>query len=369
MEGCYLCGSLFTEDNNSIEHILLNAIGGKLKSKNLLCKNCNSNFGSDSDKILANELAFLSSFLEVKRNKGKNQDIKHGKTISGLSYNLLDGHKPQISKPIITEPTRENPFINIQARDESEAIQILEGLKRKYPDLDITNAKDKLVVEEYYLQEPLNFNFGVGSDGTFKSLTKSAVNYYIFTQKDTKPVKHLFEYLKGNEKIKVAKHFLSIDIRENDSSEVFHLIHLESNQNFLYCYIELFSAYSFIVLLSSKYSDRPINSTYCYDLINNIKVEKHMCLNLSKDHFDFNSILTTTDVEILQKRLNRIMQIGERIKTEREILNIINDGFELIMRKHEQPHLFSQEMHQELSSYIANRFAQFTNRNNQIDSI
>lgn len=45
MSKCYLCGKLLNEANSSVEHIIPNAIGGHLKSKNLLCKDCNSNTG------------------------------------------------------------------------------------------------------------------------------------------------------------------------------------------------------------------------------------------------------------------------------------------------------------------------------------
>lgn len=367
MENCYLCNDIFTAENNSSEHIILNAIGGKLKAKNLLCKNCNSRFGNDADKILAHELSFLSSFLEVKRDNGKIQDIKNGTTVSGTKYNLIDGHKPQISKPLIVKPTIESPILQVKGRDKKEVMQIVNGHKRNYPDLDVSKAEEKLVFEEYYVQEPINFNWGVGSDGTFKSLTKSAVNYYIYTQDRTEEVSHLFSYLKGDEVLKIAKHYLKVEIEERDEN-IFHLIHIENSDNYLYCYIELFGAYSFIVLLSEKYSGKTVNSTYHYDLINNISTDKKMNLNLSHEVFDFNSGLNMNDVEILKQRLNKIMIAGEKIKTDREIKNIINDGIERVIEKFGNPELFSAEMHKELAEYISNRFTQFVNRNAKIDN-
>ena len=49
MSKCYLCGMLLSESNRSLEHIIPNAIGGHLKSKDLICKNCNSNTGQKID--------------------------------------------------------------------------------------------------------------------------------------------------------------------------------------------------------------------------------------------------------------------------------------------------------------------------------
>ena len=39
---CYICGSELTEENQSDEHIILNAIGGHLHSYSILCKKCNN---------------------------------------------------------------------------------------------------------------------------------------------------------------------------------------------------------------------------------------------------------------------------------------------------------------------------------------
>ena len=52
MSKCYVCGVELTEDNKTEEHII-NAIGGVLKSKNLICKQCNSDFGDEIDSFLA----------------------------------------------------------------------------------------------------------------------------------------------------------------------------------------------------------------------------------------------------------------------------------------------------------------------------
>lgn len=45
MPHCYLCGVLLDKSNSSVEHIIPNALGGNLKSRQLLCKKCNSDIG------------------------------------------------------------------------------------------------------------------------------------------------------------------------------------------------------------------------------------------------------------------------------------------------------------------------------------
>ncbi|WP_303873341.1 HNH endonuclease, partial [Tepidanaerobacter acetatoxydans] len=55
MRKCYICKESLDKSNSSIEHIIPNALGGNLKSRNLICKNCNSRIGSEEDAILAEQ--------------------------------------------------------------------------------------------------------------------------------------------------------------------------------------------------------------------------------------------------------------------------------------------------------------------------
>ena len=62
---CYICGEELTKSNESEEHIIPNAIGGKLKSNKLICKKCNNQLGNDIDYKLTKQLDFFSNFLNI----------------------------------------------------------------------------------------------------------------------------------------------------------------------------------------------------------------------------------------------------------------------------------------------------------------
>ncbi|UKI41461.1 MAG: HNH endonuclease [Candidatus Melainabacteria bacterium] len=47
MKKCLFCGNEFEE--LSKEHIIPNAICGRIKSRNLICKDCNSSLGDEID--------------------------------------------------------------------------------------------------------------------------------------------------------------------------------------------------------------------------------------------------------------------------------------------------------------------------------
>lgn len=88
MNTCYMCPVELTEENSSKEHIILNAMGGRLKPKDLLCKTCNSKIGHDADSELAKQFEFLSAYLQVKRDSGSIPIIRGGKTKDGTEINL-----------------------------------------------------------------------------------------------------------------------------------------------------------------------------------------------------------------------------------------------------------------------------------------
>ena len=50
MDKCYLCGKKIEKNKTKQEHIIPNAVGGKLTSKSILCSDCNNNL-SDIKKF------------------------------------------------------------------------------------------------------------------------------------------------------------------------------------------------------------------------------------------------------------------------------------------------------------------------------
>ncbi|AUC75782.1 HNH endonuclease [Olleya sp. Bg11-27] len=85
---CYRCEDIIDDKNSSEEHIIINACGGRLKSKNLLCKKCNSIFGDKFDCELARTTNVITNLLMVKRHHGVPQPIRTTRTSTGEKYYL-----------------------------------------------------------------------------------------------------------------------------------------------------------------------------------------------------------------------------------------------------------------------------------------
>lgn len=372
MNACYLCLEELSKNNSSREHILLNAIGGRLKSDKLLCKDCNSKFGHEADTELARQLLFLSSYLNIKREKGSNPIIKGAKSKDGKTYNLINGFTPVLSKPTIESKTKEGiTNYTINARNEQDLINMLKRIQKKEPKFDIELAKKNAIRREEYLSEPISVDLNIGGDLAFKSLVKIAVNYYIFSRNEKDEVNHLFNYLKGLEELKIGKHYYpenSIYIQEE--KEVIHLIHLvgDKNRNLLYAFIELFSSYSFIILLSTEYQGKEFASTYCYDVIENKKIEKKVSLNISKDEMDQIIMMTRNDFEIIQKKVSRVMKIGYDIQNRIGVNKLIGKTIESVFnKKYKGQTIVTEEMIRDFSSEIALAYVKFISRGKKND--
>lgn len=256
MADCYICNAEITDENQSKEHIFLNAIGGKLKSYKLLCRHCNSKIGHDADGELAKQFQFMSGYLQVKRDKGKTPVTKGGKLKDGTGIELVDGITPKLAQAVFKATVTENGInYHLVAREEKEMKQMLNGLKKKYPEFNVDVALRSAMSKKTNLRDPVSFSQTFGGELAFRSIAKSAVNFFIYNKGVRKEIEGLIPYLMGQTSLEIVKHFHpKKSAYQKDSGEIIHLIHLHENRQRNY----------FIALLNSLV---PIPIWYCCRLI------------------------------------------------------------------------------------------------------
>jgi hypothetical protein len=88
---CALCDVIITEANDTKEHLIPNAIGGRKKIKGFICGACNNVSGNNWESELAKQLNPLSLFFGISRERG-NAPSQFFKTTGGEKLKLnLDG--------------------------------------------------------------------------------------------------------------------------------------------------------------------------------------------------------------------------------------------------------------------------------------
>lgn len=298
MSECYICGNKLSQNNKSIEHIFPNCLGGKLKSRSLLCSICNSHFGSEIDSHLCEEMRVISNLLNIKRERKTPRSIQ-GLGSDGHQYTIKPGLR--IHRTIPVEPTPNG--YDIIAKNRHQFNKILKNIKNKHPNIDeeeiLKNAKEV----DYFLDN-IKVDFVVEDDEkTLRAICKIAVNFYLFNNGDIKYVKHLIPYLKGETDIECVW-FYSADKNEiydsGVSPEILHSVVLigDDKEKILYAYIELFSTFKFIVKLNDDYDGLKITESYFFNVISHKTIEpvlkesktKEDLTQISKDPLNFNNL-------------------------------------------------------------------------------
>lgn len=134
---CAICKGPVTGESASSEHMIPAAIGGRLKVKGFICRCCNSDSGSTWDAKLVSQLHPLSLMFGAERQRGSTPGLPIV-TTAGEELVINPEGRFTPTRPSFSEETApEGIKIQILARSMEEAKQMLAGVKRKYPKVDI----------------------------------------------------------------------------------------------------------------------------------------------------------------------------------------------------------------------------------------
>lgn len=351
---CYVCGTALVKENETEEHILLNAIGGKLKSKKLICKSCNSDFGSAIDNSLAKELNPIANQLDIKRDRGNPQNVK-GK------YNNKDiliepGGKLKLARAY-TE--KDGNMFHIEASTERQAREALKGLKRKHPEINIDEQiKNAKRGKSYLPSVTINMNFG--GEETRRAFCKMAVNFFIYNGGNPEEVKHLLPYIKGSvEEAEVYFYYPKSEVFYKDEKEVLHTLLLigDPQQKHLYVYVELFNEFKMVVFIDKEYKGEPIYQSYHYNVVTNEVVEYAEAVKIPAQQLKRYISKNIDDKKFLE-RMNHLLQRVDKIMVDKRISKITTNAIEEMNEKYpkEENPYFTKEMIVFLTDRIVNEY-------------
>jgi hypothetical protein len=179
---CVRCDCCIDISNDSDEHVIPNSVGGRLKVRGFICRDCNSWAGETWDATLSQQLNFFCNFFGVVRERGTPppQPIE---TTAGEKLLMQPGGGFKIKNPIFqVVPTGDGKKqIQIKARDRREATTMLEGVARKYPNQVDVAAELAKATEAYTHPEGVMHHspqFGGVSGGRSVVKTATAFAFY-----------------------------------------------------------------------------------------------------------------------------------------------------------------------------------------------
>lgn len=345
---CYVCDTEITTINSTEEHIIINAIGGRLKSRKLICVKCNTELGETIDAVLAKQLNSLANMLMINRERGEPQPIMSEKLSTGENILIEFGGTLKQTKPFIDKKSEKGTTnISIEARSEKELRGILKGYAKKYPHFDVEEAVNSAKWIKEYVEEPLHFDTIIGGKKAFRAICKCATNFFILNQGESKYIKHLIPYIKGIKDEEIVWFHFKENLYELSPNESFHILHLVGNptEKVLYCYVDYFNACKYIVLLNDSYDGEIIRNSYVFDLINGKTIEKNISIDYHREELlDFFINKDAQPFENATKSFQHTFALGYKRQDDSIRNDLIAKSVNESFKKHSEGEIITEEI-------------------------
>jgi hypothetical protein len=359
---CYICNRKISSQNTYEEHIILNSLGGKLKSKSLICRQCAPSLDR-IDVALSRSLNSFGLLLNIPRDRGTNPPIQATRTDTGERISLDLGGKPVLIKPIIRDNLSDNeqPSLSISAKNKAQMREVLTGLKRKYPLLNNVEeiVKNAVIRQEHIPPVIINLLFG---EEELRSVCKMAINFYMYHGRKRDLIAHLIPYIQvGCENQYVNYYYPDELIAKSNLNDAFiHTLFIKGDpqEKVLYGYIELYNAFRLIVLLSDSYDKDFFQEVYSFDVLSRKEVDREININLSRE--EILNLVNNSEPPV-EKIASAIKVLVDAIQLN-QINKQINKAIEDFFKNIPEGTIFDEKMLQELISKLSKTICDFMHR-------
>lgn len=268
---CYLTGVEITTENESLEHIFPNALGGQLRSKRVLCSIANQRL----NKLIDQEFNKMFECIYKRLPLNKDRETKHGLKGVHEKYNSDIIFKDNRVFPI--EPIYDNQNQVLYVNTIKDGQGYLNHLKKNNK---IPNEQEVLLITD--LGGHLKFSFSVNKVVLAKGLAKIAAGFATKNGIIRSHLKRIIDLDKKTFRDDISA-FPYYPVQNNSLFELkafeskcypIHSLSLKGDKEnrVLYCYVELFSTFQYIVILDDDYEGENLNQSYLYDLINGTEI-------------------------------------------------------------------------------------------------
>lgn len=334
MKNCLLCRNAITEGNCHEEHIIQNALGGKLKSDSILCEECGSilNDRIDSRFIKCFDIFASSLNLAKDRNKGKKPIVEAiGVYQNGEKIDVkIDDFKIKPTKPIF------------KVNDKDKEVFVVAGSFRAAKDFANNKEIKKLVSDGFNvifldnlsgLISRCVYQYHIDAQFLSLGLTKIAVEFALESGVDIDTFNHIIDNkLKVIESAKIIPYYpmeefekiYETDKHTHETNYPLHCLRLFNDGNTLICYVELFSSFQFYVKLSEFYKNCDLDNIFLQRCIQeDFDASQFIC----RSNSDFQIVAQEQGVKLtgtLNEIQNRIIDNARKKSYKRDFSEIVS---------------------------------------------
>jgi len=288
---CATCGGQITEADDSEEHIISAAIGGRRTVRGLLHQVCNNQAGQTWDAELERQLRPLALHFGVQRQRG--QTLRMAITTTA-GEELLLGPKGQLTmvRPNITRtPTPQGVNLQITAGSDAQAREVLEALKRKTPHIDVEGTLATAQVRRSYAQGAVQLQLGFGGELSGRSLVKSALALAHQAGIPVDRCGDALRYLREADGTPCFGYYYVGDlISDRPAEKPLHCVAIEANPetSLILGYVEYFGVHRAVVCLGRGYRGEAVKCIYAIDPRNGATFD--LSVRLAFDEADIEAI-------------------------------------------------------------------------------
>lgn len=371
MKNCLVCNRLMKTNKKEVqnpkdeclgheEHIIQNALGGRLKAYGVLCIDCGGTVNKTIDSAFINLFAVYTSRMDklMKRDRppASNASVKGFHNKLNFSVKLDNGVLVPSSPKKDYDPATGTLHIYAHKKiiDNYEKQAIKEAKEEHGFEtcnvIKYDSFKPSKDIELFFSKGNASFNSQMA-----KGLTKIAVEYAYHEGVERKYLEHhidsknrtfnecksIYMYAPLNTALLIMDYFRDV-LDENYPNHTVMLYTIDfgpENRN-LYCYIELFGTFQYYVLLKAGYEGPQVNTSFAQRLrakdkidyrLDSMEYEELYCF-AKENKIDISEVDFTHDLNVLrsfiEKKMNsKISEYPYDLKTN------INDQIKKLLNK------------------------------------
>jgi hypothetical protein len=325
---CALCEATITVGNDSEEHLIPNALGGRRKVSGFLCRDCNSATGDTWDAELAKQLLPLCLLLDVVRERGDPPGLRV-ETSAGERLTIGPNGALTRSAPVFTQapsPSGKTSY-HLEARTMHEARQILMDLKRKHPEIDVEATLAGARMVETYPRGAVGHDLSIGGELAGRSMVKSSLAWAFANGVDWAACEGALGYVRDNGAPPCFGYYHDTDLIHGRRAGVpLHCLSVEADAatGLILGYGEYFGFHRFVCLLGEGYRGPAIRSTYAIDPRTGAGLDLHVRIPFSRSDIEDIYAYRRTKSEDMKRAADAILGPAMQARMDAERKRVVS---------------------------------------------
>ena len=284
--------------NRSNEHIIPKCMGGRLQSRDLICKHCNSKFGSEFDEILIKRFCWVMYPLSLYNDQIKLKDWVGEYNESKFLF-TKDGISAMDPRPIYDENGNMKGMVY---PSEEAHRKHLKKLKKKDPTIDIQKTIDCSEKKVREIQGAFKFTAPPVGETDFRCCSKICYEFLHFINKHYIPSDNNFaDFIMGNSQINtfpICPWYTDYEPLNKDEEKIYNIIVVEgrSEEKMVVAYFEGYGCLKTFMIIDRDYNGESFCNGYYQDLMENVSEFFTPNMNIPINRDEAVNLINTSDV-------------------------------------------------------------------------